>query len=47
MSSTPERRGAAPEAPHREPRWGRLYVAVAAMLVVETLAFWLLQRWAA
>jgi hypothetical protein len=29
-----------------EPRWNRLYIAVAGMLAVETLVLWLLERWA-
>ena len=27
-------------------RWGRIYTVVAALLVAEMLAFWLLSRWA-
>ena len=28
-----------------EPRWGRFYAVVAGLLAVETLVFWLLERW--
>ena len=27
-------------------RWGRIYVFVAALLLVETIVFWLVTRWA-
>jgi hypothetical protein len=27
-------------------RWSRIYTLVAALLALETLAFWLLSRWA-
>jgi hypothetical protein len=30
----------------KEPRWGRLYVLVAGLLALESLAFWLLGKWA-
>lgn len=39
-------RGGVDEPPPFWSRWGRIYWFVAALLAAQTLAFWLLSRWA-
>lgn len=38
--------GGLDEPPPFWSRWGRIYWVVAALLAAQTLAFWLLSRWA-
>ena len=45
--TTPETRRGADEPPPFWARWGRIYLFVGSLLLVQAIALWLLTRWAA